>query len=109
MSEFAANLIASKGSEFGAQCQHLIAIADTASAHGGNGLNAKEENDLFEEILERTLEAMWAKSSEEACDLFEANAKLEYYGALASKQDRKAWRETSWEAWQAVAQMENAA
>lgn len=107
MSENAANLIADEGSAFGARCARLISGMERASMQGGNAFRAKVEDDLFEELLERSLEVMRSHSSHEACDLFEACAKTEFYGALAPKQDVKSWSDVRWSAWQAIAHPEN--
>lgn len=76
--------------------------------HGGNGFKAQAENDLFEVLLECSMELMREHSSDEACDLFEAMANLEYFGALAPASDRIKWRQTRWAAWQQIAGLEAA-
>ena len=112
MSEHAANIIADAGTEFGARCARLISGLERASMQGGNGFKAKTENDLFEVLfevlLERSMEVMRDHSSDEACELFEAMARLEYWGALALASDRIKWRKTRWAAWQEIAGLEAA-
>ena len=108
MSEHAANIRADAGTEFGARCARLISGLERASMQGENGFKAKTENDLFEVLLERSMEVMREHSSDEACELFEAMARLEYWGALALASDRIKWRKTRWAAWQEIAGLEAA-
>lgn len=108
MSEHSANIIADEGTAFGARCGRLIAGMEKAAVQAGNGFTAKDENYLFEVLLERSMETMREHSSEAACDLFEAMARLEYFGALAAPSDRIKWRQTRWSAWQQIAGLEAA-
>ena len=106
MSELSANRIAAEGTIFGRRCSTLILGLENAAREGGNGFTDKVENDLFELLLEQAMETMRDHASEEACILFEARAKLEFFGALAPAALRIRWRKQQWEAWQTIAHPE---
>ena len=90
--------IADAGTRFGARAQALLEMADKVGEADGRGVfTAREEGEVFEIILERVIDALSDKSvSRPAIDVFEAEAKLAFYGVITDSANITSWRNQSW-------------
>lgn len=96
-----ADLIASAGTSFGKNMLEATENMVDASGAGGPGMNWKAQSEAFEFMLEKAEDGLRfnADYADLCRDLFIANAKLEFFGAHASAQDRKRWSRLSADAY----------
>jgi len=102
----AADVIHENGTRFGARASLMIEAADDACVQSRRGFKFETEAMLFEILLEHTLDVMRSHAEETACILFEAEARLQFFGVHAPETDLTKWRRASWEAYHEIEALE---
>ena len=105
--EQSADRIAKLGATYGAR--QLIAL-EAAGEAAGLGFRWSDTTKTFEFIMDTMTDVLTERSySPEAVTLFCAEARLQFYGILASNQQRITWTTERDEAWADVANAREAA
>lgn len=94
--ELVAETVARSGISFGARMASALDAMSEATGAGGRGSSFKDEQKIFAVALDAVCDLLTTKMySDEARDLFMAEAQIQFHGVHAQKADLKKWREES--------------